>query len=63
MTHLDGAVLHGVEDLKAGDDFAGREGLDLEFVVGRLADCLGHHLGGPHGSCRATLANSPSCAT
>ena len=30
---FDGAVLDGVEHLETGNDFAGREGLDLEFVV------------------------------
>ena len=45
MADLDGAVLHGVEHLQAGDDLARGEGLDLEFVVGGLADGLGHHLG------------------
>ena len=45
VTHLDGAILYGVEYLQAGDDFAGGEGLDLEFVIGGFADYLGHHLG------------------
>ena len=34
--HFDGAVLHGIEHLQAGHDFAGGKDLDLEFVVGRL---------------------------
>ena len=45
MADLDGAVLHGVENLQAGNDLAGGESLDLEFVVGGFADRLGHHLG------------------
>ena len=43
---LDGAVLHGVDDLQRGDDFAGSEYLDLKFAVGRFADRLRHRLGG-----------------
>ena len=42
MAHLDGAVLHGIEHLQAGNDFAGGEGLDLEFVVGGFANEFGH---------------------
>ena len=45
VAHLDGAVLHRIEDLQAGDDFARGEHLDLELVVGRFADGLGHHVG------------------
>ena len=41
VAHLDGAVLHRVEHLQAGHDFAGREDLDLEFVVGHFGDALG----------------------
>ena len=40
VAHLDRAALDGVEDLKAGDDLAGREGLDLEPVAGDLGDAL-----------------------
>ena len=43
MTHLDGAVLHGIEHLQAGDDFAAGEGLDLELVVGGIGNVLGHY--------------------
>ena len=42
MTALDGAVLYGIDDLQAGNDFAGGENLDLEFVIGRVGDGLGH---------------------
>ena len=63
MSHLDGAVLHGVEHLQAGHDFAGGEKLDLEFVVGGLGDRLGHHARRRRRACRATSASSPSCAT
>ena len=42
MAHLDGAVLHGIEHLQAGNDFAGGKGLDLEFVVGGFGHELGH---------------------
>jgi len=45
VSHFHGGVLHGVEDLQARHDFAGRKGLDLEFVVGGLANDLGHDLG------------------
>src|SRR6516165_799891 len=38
VTHLDGAVLHGVEHLQARYDLAGGEGLDLEFAVGGLGN-------------------------
>ncbi len=60
MAHLDGAVLHGIEHLQAGDDFAGGEGLDLEFVVGGFRDELGDHLGAAVDACRAISASSPS---
>ena len=36
LAGFDGAVLHRVEHLKARDDLAGGEHLDLELVVGRL---------------------------
>ena len=45
MAHLDGAVLHGVEQLQAGHDLARREHLDLKLVVGRFGDRLGEDLG------------------
>jgi hypothetical protein len=61
VPHLDGAVLHGIEDLQARNDLAAREGLDLELVVGGLADLLGEYLDGtPQGvqrfrpTCRQT---------
>jgi hypothetical protein len=38
--------LHGVEDLQSRYDFACGEWLDLELVVGGLANRLGHQLGG-----------------
>ncbi len=44
LAGLDGAVLDGVGDLQARDDFAGGEGADLELVVGHLADQLGEQL-------------------
>ena len=62
MSHLDGAVLHGVEHLQARHDFTGRKSLDLKFVVGGLADGLGHHLGRRHAAYRAISASSSSCA-
>src|SRR5881275_1998486 len=40
-----GAVLNGIEHLQARNDFATGECLNLEFIVGGLADHLGHHLG------------------
>ena len=43
---FDRAGLHRVEGLQAADDLARREGLDLEFVVGRLGHVLGEGLGG-----------------
>ena len=46
MSHLDGAVLHGIEHLQARNDFAAGEGLDLELVVGGFGNELGHHLDG-----------------
>ena len=45
MAHFDGAVLHRIDDLQAGDDFARGENLDLEFAVGCLGYGLGQHLG------------------
>ena len=42
VAHLDRAVRGRVERLQAGDDFAGREHLDLELVVGHLGDVLRH---------------------
>ena len=45
LAGLDGAVLHGVGDLQARDDFAGGEGADLELAVRHLADHLGEQLG------------------
>jgi hypothetical protein len=45
VADLDAAVLHRIDDLQAGDDFARGENLDLEFAVGRLAHGLGHHVG------------------
>jgi hypothetical protein len=45
VSHLDSAVLHGVKNLQARNDFAGGECLNLEFVVGCLANNLGHHFG------------------
>jgi hypothetical protein len=45
VTDFDRAVLHGVDDRETRHDFAGGENLDLELVVGRLGDSLGHHLG------------------
>src|SRR5664279_3311530 len=45
MPEFDGAVLHGIEDLQAGNDFAGGKGLELEFIIGGFADRLGHLLG------------------
>ncbi len=44
MPHLDSAVLHGIEDLQAGNDFAGGKHLDPKFVVGRFGHGLGHDL-------------------
>ena len=38
MTHLDGAILHGVEHLQRRHNLAGGEGLDLEFAIGRLGN-------------------------
>src|ERR1041385_45855 len=40
VAHLDRAVLHRVENLQTGYDFAGCEHLDLEFVVAHLGDAL-----------------------
>jgi hypothetical protein len=45
VTHLDGAVLHRIDHLKAGNDFTGGEHLDLEFVVGGLCHRLAQDLG------------------
>ena len=38
VTHLDRAVLNGVERLQRRHDFAAGENLDLEFAVGRVGD-------------------------
>ena len=38
VAHLDGAGRDRVRRLQAGDQFAGREDLDLELAVGRIAD-------------------------
>jgi hypothetical protein len=46
VAHLDGLVLHGVEHREAGHDLAGGEHLNLEIVVGDLADALGEHFAG-----------------
>src|SRR5450631_4349421 len=40
IAHLDGAVRYRVEHLQRGDDFAGGERLNLEFVIGDLGDAL-----------------------
>ncbi len=45
MAHLDRAVGDGVGDLQAGDDFAGREHLQLELVVRHVGDGLGEDFG------------------
>ena len=45
LSGFHGAVLHGVGNLQARDDFAGGEGPDLELVVRHLADHLGKQLG------------------
>ena len=45
MADLDRVVLHRVEDLERRHDLAGGEDADLELVVGRLRDALGHVLG------------------
>ena len=37
MAHLHAAVLHRVEHLQSGDNFAGCEELNLKFVVGRFS--------------------------
>jgi hypothetical protein len=42
VSHLDGAVLHGIEHLEARHDFAGGKNLNLEFIVGDFGDALGH---------------------
>src|SRR5262249_7172007 len=46
MAHLDGAVLHRIEDLQSRHDLARRERLDLKLVIGRLGDVLGDGLAG-----------------
>src|SRR3954465_11172517 len=45
MTDLDGAILYGIKNLQSRYNLATSEWLNLKFVVGRLADDLGHHLG------------------
>jgi hypothetical protein len=45
VAHFDGAVGGRIERLQTGDQFTGREDLDLEFVVGHFGDLLRHHLG------------------
>ncbi len=47
MAHLDRAVLDGVGDLQARDDFARREQADLELAVGRLGHVLREELAEP----------------
>ena len=41
VSALHGAVLHGIEDLQAADDLAGREQLDVELAAGGLRYALG----------------------
>ena len=45
VRHFDRAVLDGVEDGRAGNDFACGENLDLELAAGGLGHHLGHVLG------------------
>ena len=44
MSHLDGAVLHGIEDLQPRHDFAAGKSLDLKLVVGGFGNELDHVL-------------------
>jgi len=46
VPRLDGAVLHGVQDLQRRHDLARGKYADLEFVVRDLGDPLGDVLGG-----------------
>ena len=44
MPHLDGAVLHGIEDLQPRHDFAAGKSLNLKLVVGGFGNELDHVL-------------------
>src|SRR5664280_1069383 len=45
VTALDCAILHGVNDLQGGHDFAACKNLDLELIISRRCDGLGHCFG------------------
>ncbi len=45
MAAFDGAVLHRIDDLERRNNFAASKNLDLEFIIGRFRDGLGHHFG------------------
>ena len=45
MAALDGAVLHGIDHLQAGNDLAAGKGLDLELVVGQRGNALADEVG------------------
>ena len=40
MPHLDRILLHGIQNLERGDDFAAREVADIELAARGLADIL-----------------------
>jgi hypothetical protein len=46
MSHLDGTVLHGIENLQPRHDFAACKSLNLKLVVGSFGNELDHVLDG-----------------
>ena len=45
MAAFDGALLHGIQRLQAGDDFAAGEDADVELAAGHGAHPVGQHIG------------------
>ena len=45
MAALDGALLHGVQRLQAGNDLAARKDADIELAAGQGAHPVGQHVG------------------
>ncbi|MFY9721418.1 MAG: hypothetical protein WAJ82_02670, partial [Azonexus sp.] len=45
MATLDGALLHGVQRLQAGNDFAARKDTDIELAASQGAHPVGQHVG------------------
>ena len=45
MADFDGTLLHGVQRLQAGNDFAARENADVELAAGHRTQAVGQHIG------------------